>query len=219
MTNLIAKQLLEKNFPSSLRSKFYPVIRRAYENANLLLEQVDFFNWKVGRDFKRDLRRIAVEFGFKELAETGRYDFEIDIKPNARNNCRHVELITKDCVLTISQVSHINALPRKAEFRQNHAVSNQLLLDFSEEDNYISNSDDKFYAVLTHGYLRKIPDFVILGIPSTSLKEWHYKVNLINEFQQFENYTSKETNIEQEEVRVRLKEYIQSQGEAVNEGR
>jgi hypothetical protein len=219
MTNEIAKQLIERNFPPSLRSKFSPLVRRAYENADLLFGQVDFLDWKVGGDLKRYLRRIAVEYGFKELAETDRYDFEFAIKPNTINNCRHIELITKECVLTISQVTHLNALPRQADFRQNHAVSNQLLLDFPFEYNQLSDSNDRFYAVLTHGYLRRIPDFVSLGIPSTSMKEWHYKINLINEFMQFEHHTSENIKIDQEEVKVRLKEYIKSQGEVVNEGR
>jgi hypothetical protein len=216
LVNPIAKHLLEKNFPPPLRSRFYPLVNRAYENADLLLGQAAFLNWKVGRDMKRHLRRVAVEFELKELIETGQYDVEFRISPNARKNCRHIELITKDCVLTISQVMFKDSLPRDAFFRQNHAVSNQLSLGLAMEESESFDQDDKYYMLLTHGYLNKIPDFVVLGVPTDDLKNWHYKINLVNEFKQV-HYQERDDKTEQEEVIVRLKDYIKNKGELVNE--
>ncbi|MDO7787875.1 hypothetical protein [Desulforamulus aquiferis] len=201
-----ARTLLEQEMPIQIRSQLVPVIKRAYSLVEQLYQQQELLNWEVGYDLLRDLRRVAVDFELKRLIDTGKFPLAYRIAPNARKNCSHLELITNQCVITISQVVSEYAIPRFAIFRNNLSL-NQLSFDFDNANSY--TRDAPYYMLLTHGYKGSVPDFIGLGVPQPMIKGWLAYINLLNE-PHLVDLTQED--IVTEEIQLSFKEHVTSQG-------
>lgn len=175
---------LKDEFPIRERTQFVPAVRRAYSLIKEISQQNDFLNWKVGRDLLPYLRNAAVEFEFKRLIDKGALNYKYRISMNQRRNCNHLEIISPNCVLTISHVPRKIAVPRKALFRSNLSFINQMsifsILGLQDDD----ICEDKYYAIMTHGGSTRslsVPEFVNLGLPCTDVKEWAEILDLTSE--------------------------------------
>lgn len=204
-----AKEVLNSELPLSTRAHFVPTIKRAYSMVNAIINQNEFLNWKVGKDIMPLLRRVAVEFEFKKLIDSNKFPITYKIAPNAIENCRHLELLTKKSIVTISQVRDEKRVPRKAIYRNNLSLHNQMgLFEFPGDEP--KEPDDPYYIILTYGgYSKNDPEFIKLGIPSPLVREWIYQIDLL-----VEPYImlTPEENIITEESLVALKKEVQEKG-------
>jgi hypothetical protein len=152
----------------------YALVERLYERG-------DWLDWPVGRDVRGALRRVAVESVILRMINSSELKLRYRIASNSVDNCRHIEVLTERSRLTTSQVTTRRAMPRNALYRQNHGLSNQMLLSlpgFLDEEPAIGE-DDRYYVLLTHGYAMKTPEFVCLGVPHPDMSSWISHVNLL----------------------------------------
>ncbi|WP_018130571.1 hypothetical protein [Effusibacillus pohliae] len=168
MENKRVYDILNRNFPISIRSHFVPAITRAYEKTLQLFKQNEWLNWVVGKDIISVVRRIAVEYELMRTMDLLNVTYRIS--PNAIDNCRHLEVITKECILTVSQVRRKDQVPRKAEYRTNLSVSNQFSLPLFDDEPTLPESP--YYVLLTHGFAGHAPSFVMLGLPKPYVSGW-----------------------------------------------
>jgi hypothetical protein len=205
------KKFLRSEYPTKTRNQFVPAIRRAYALVKEIQQQNDFLNWKVGFDFIPHLRNVAVEFEFKRLIDKGVLDLGYRIATNHSKNCHHIEIITDNCVMTVSHVQNKIAAPRKAIYRSNLSFNNQMsifdLLGF-ENDTY---DIGKNYSILTHGGLdaNKMPKYINLGLPNSEIKQWFELIDLTIEPQVL---VIPEEVITEDEIVLEFKEHIERQG-------
>lgn len=212
MQYINGREFLEKEFPIKERSQLVPAVKRAYSLINELVQQNDFLNWKVGSDILPYLRNAAVEFEFKRLIDKKLLNLKYRIAMNTRRNCHHIEVITNQCIMTISQVPSKTSIPRKAIFRSNLSFSNQLSL-LSIPGFYPEKEEDKYYVILTHGcedsQNSKTPEFVTLGLPYPNVLRWAETIDLIAEPHIVD--TAEEV-IDTEGLVLEFKEHIEKQG-------
>ena len=206
MNQIDAETLINEELPLKTRSFIAPAIWRAYNMVRELYIEKDWLDWRVGHDILRELRRVAVEFEIKKLVDSGRLPLTYNITPNAISNCRHLELFTNRCIITISQVVSQHSVPRDAIFRSNHSLSNQLEFDFYGEGSNIIK-DTPYYILITHGYKRDIPDFITIGVPEPRIKGWMAYIDLLKEPNQVD--LSNVELINDDEVKLEFKEHIQ----------
>ncbi|NHM28033.1 hypothetical protein G7K71_13810 [Desulfofundulus sp. TPOSR] len=205
------KTLLEKDLPQSVRSHFVPAVKRAYDLVAKLYEQHQFLSWPVGYEHRRELRRIAVEYELMKLVDSGQIPLEYQIGYNAIRNCRHLELLTKQFIITVSQVQYPRSFPRPAIFR-NRLLSGQLAWDFFGESEKLITG--RFYIILTHGYEKHYPEFICLGVPDPDQKgRWITQIDLLKETPTVE---LPEEEIITEGTLLKFKEFVK---EAVGNGR
>lgn len=198
-----AIQLIDEEFPRSIRSHFVPTIKRAYELVEELKRDNDILNWPIGEDIIPYLRKVATEFEFMRRIKTGQLPLNYRIKKNVKMNCHHLEIVSNRSILTINQVRKAKHVPRKAEFRTNLSLSNQLLFDFAKDDYRII--DSPYYIILTHGYAGRLPEFVYLGVPQANVRQWIGRIDLLREPYQLD---APDGPKEQERIKLEFKEHV-----------
>lgn len=171
------------------------------------MESDPTLKWEVGEELKSYYRRIAVEYQIKKSIENNQLDLIYQIEKNVRKNCSHIEIFNKNSILTIHQVQNKYDLPRDAKYRSNLAYVNQLRLfsEFEEED----TNNQTPYILLTYGG-NELPDFIILGMPDFSVKNWIARISLLEE--PFLAQLNLPEEPEQESI-VKLKEYLKDKYE------
>lgn len=205
LKNEDAEELLKKEIPLKQRYILLNLVQDAYKMYNTLATNYPFFDWRVGRDYLSFLKPLIVEFKIKDAIDKGDLNMDYRIASNAIDNCRHIELLTNQCVVTISQVSHSKAQPRPAVFRKNLCLSKQIALDFGPEYR-LYDEDDLYYILLTHGYQSTSPQFVCVGFPEAYNKGWIARHNLLELPQLVE--IAQEEKIEEGEL-INLKKYVE----------
>jgi len=212
------QDVLKKELKPNLRSQIVPAIQMAYALAHEHIEQFDFLKWEVGQNIHKEFRGILVQYYFKYLIDNFKLNLNYEVAPNVRGNCHHIKLLTNKLAITISQVEQPHALPRQCMFRTMYSASNQLRLDFFDED--INNLDKipNFYLLLTHGSKSNKPEFINIGFPSPGVRRWEYVVDLLAEPYQ----TEIPLNIPKydvEEIVPKLKDFILKdlKGDKLNE--
>lgn len=178
------EDILEEEFRPKMRTAFVSAISMAYEFTLKHYNNSDFLKWPVGRNIYKELRGIVTQYMMKKLVEEKGWSISYAVQPNAIDNCDHLEILTNRCVLTISQVDSKEGLPRKAVYRNDLSVTNQLSFDFYEEGVNDLSKVSRFYVLLTHGSLNddsKKPDFVRMGFPKPGVRRWECSIDLLSE--------------------------------------
>lgn len=175
------KKLLESEYPIEIRKKIRPAVNHAYKMVNILSEDEEWISWVGAKDLLVHLRIFAVQFKITELIDDGELPsrFHYKIARNVADNCSHVEIVSDRSVMTISHVSGEKQIPRRAEFRANKGISNQMVLDLGLEE-FTRRTTDRFYVLLTHGGSDN-PEFVNIGIPDAFVQTWVHRINLLKE--------------------------------------
>lgn len=202
-------EFIKGEYPSTVRSQFVPMVSRAYSVVEQLMTDNEILNWSIGNNMRGYLINTAVEYEFKRMIESGRLPLSYRIGSNLRKNHQHIEVCSNHSILTISQMKNSNKPPRKAYFRANLGYSNQLMMQFLEDD--IKVIDSPLYIVLTHGSKHGNLEFVNLGMPQPHLNTWISCIELMQEPQLIEN--TELSRIDTEELLVELKEYIRKEKE------
>lgn len=206
----LAKDFLEEAFPRPIRSQLMAALGRGYSIVQAYCEETPWLNWPVGDDLRGQLRRAAVDFEFSRLVEMRRIPLTCHVSPNALGNCHHLELLGPECVLTISQVDSPRAVPRRAVFRNNLSLSNQIRLPGFQAGSSIEAR--RHYCLLTHGSCDGRLSFARLGVPQPEVGGWIYQVDLLGELIAL---PTADVELVTAEDLVRFKEYarrVQSDG-------
>ncbi|WP_125116507.1 hypothetical protein [Agathobaculum sp. Marseille-P7918] len=173
------EKIITNAFPMDVMRQMSAGINLAYSCADQLVDGNEILNWTVGREFLGYFRNIAVEFQLKRLIETTNCGLSYRLAPNRAHNYQHVEILSQDCVMTISQVHSKYAYPREAKYRNALASNNQIIFnEFQENDDDVINH----YLILTHGTMRnelwQEPDFIGIGYPTAECNGWNAFLDL-----------------------------------------
>ena len=210
-------KIILSNFPVNVQQRMVQSVQLAYSIADQVVEQNPWLNWSVGLDHLGYLRNIAVEHALK-LMITNVQGLQCHIKPNHRKNFGHIEICSKDCILTVCQVHRPLAVPRQAVYRKNLASSNQLAIaGFEDEDLFQDHGDEPNYLILTHGCRRNTlgqsPSFIGIGFPNASGNAWHDFID-VTYLTKYDLIVSEDTTATTEEA---LQNDLQNQIDLLNQ--
>lgn len=132
------------------------------------------------------MRALAYHYGVQAAIERsvsdGTLPGEVEVCPNVAGSANHLEWKYQNAIISISQVHHYKALPRRAEFRGilgNHNIGRSPMIQTNFLENQILDALSKqCYFLLTHGFRNSKPDFIGLGVPNEMLNKWYYSINL-----------------------------------------
>ena len=178
------EDITNNEFKPIVRSNLVAAIQSAYELAVKHYNEFDFLNWSVGRNIFTEFRGIVTQFAIVKLIDQKNLGLTYKVSPNSLDNCEHIEILSRKSTLTISQVERKGILPRKAVYRNDLAVTNQVSFDFYNEGINNISRPHRYYFLLTHGSHDDSslgPDFIYLGLPKPGVRQWEYRINLLME--------------------------------------
>jgi len=197
-----ASEVLNSEWPIQVRNQIVPVVNRAYKLTSILFQETEWLDWQVGINIKGYLKNIAVEHELMKLVDRWESNYSYDIEKNEVENYSYLKINTNYSSTTISQTKSIGAIPRKANFRSNYSISNQLSIEFEED---IIVPSEKYYFIITHGGETDIPEFINIGLPEPYTRGWIVRNNLLSEPYYYE--ISQEEKIDKQDL-VSLKDHI-----------
>lgn len=205
MNGKTAKDLLYTDFPLEIRVHIASSISKAYAYVNDLKNTLEIFQFPSAINIIPYFKNIAVEFMLQNDINNGLLPFRYRFKENAGQNHKHIEILTTNFILTISQVSDRFVIPRKAIFRNNLCLKNRkyLPLDFGDNVIQLPNQSGNFYALITHGYQSDMPQFINLGVPDPTNNRWINRINILEEA--YDLLEAEKTRTDEEEVKIKLK--------------
>ena len=172
---------LKREYPAKYRTQFVPIIKQAKEIVNELYRENTLFQSSTAINEKAKVVNIAIEYEFQRRIDNGLLPFSYNIKYNSAKNHRHLEIITKNAIMTISQVNNKTGIPRGAKFRANLGFSNQMMFEFMGDEPVIK--DTKAFILLSHSSNEIDVKRAIIGLPEPNIKSWIYNINLLDEMQ------------------------------------
>ena len=173
------RELINKDYPIKYRSLIPAAIQRAYSAVYQLKEEIDFLNWGVAGNLDGHLKNIAVEHSIKMLIDNNNLPYEYYIAMNGRKNHKHITLTSGNSTLTISQTKSGNIIPRRADYRVNNSLQNQIMFNFKEDP--IGLKSSPYYVILTHGGKKEKVEFIRLGVPDCGANHWIEQLDILNE--------------------------------------
>ncbi len=173
MHNFNGREILGQDFPRKVRTEFVRTIKQSYKIVKQLEGEWDYLSSVLGRNIITSFCNIVVECEFMRKIDIGELQYTYRIVPNKVKSHYHIEIMSRNFILTISQINKDGVLPRKAEFRINNSLDNQLPLIKETEIN-----QSKYYSILTHGKYIDGLNFVNLGIPDAKNGKWLGNTNM-----------------------------------------
>ena len=171
LTNLITPQVA---------MSLVPAFMSAYSMADDASKSIDFLGGELRTQIAPHLKNWALEFEIKRRAEKGLIPFHCEFVTNKSRNHSHVELLSGNWRLTVSQVCRPLDIPRESIFRNKHSLDGQLYFSASGIEEYdVSCENGRIYAILTHGWQTAIPAFINCGIPSSDMKSWVQHLDML----------------------------------------
>ena len=172
------KTVFENDFPAQSRGLIVRAIKSGFNMTEELYKSESWLAWRVGEDFHKYFRRIAVEYQINKFIENGLLkNLSCSISDNTIGNYRHIEIFGNNSTYTVSQTDNSKALPRMSVFRKKLALqSSQLSFDFS------GNGEIEFpnyYGLITYGSKSLEPQFVNIGFPDVNLRGWIFQNELL----------------------------------------
>lgn len=216
-----SKKLINDDLPLKIRSQLVPAVQRGYAIVNKLHKEVEWLDWIVGKNYYGHLRNAAVSFAIKQRIVQKNFGIDYRISTNNRKNHFHLELITKQSVVTISHVANQNSVPRPAVYRKQHSLHNQLqLIDLNgiltvDDGSLYKGDNDPYYMILTHGSSSIKPEFICLGVPQVGVRQWIHQIDLLREPRLVENELPEIEKIDNEELltfKEQFKKGVQGDG-------
>lgn len=200
-------EFLKSEFPARYRAQFVPIIKQAKEIVQQLYNEQPLFQRASAENERGKIINLAIEYEFQRRIEEGLLPFDYNIKYNSANNHKHIEILSKNTIMTISQVRSRAGIPRSAKFRSNLAYSNQMVMDFLRDE--IRVIDSKAYILLSHYSRNDEIKRAILGVPAPDTKSWIYSLNLLGEVELVSiNDEVVDDTVDSEEWLVAIKEGI-----------
>ncbi|CFX36120.1 conserved protein of unknown function [Candidatus Filomicrobium marinum] len=173
-----AQQLADEEFAPNLRPLVPPALKRAYATVEHVIDEQPWLATPSARYGRGDLVRLASEYEFYKLIQTGALPFEPSWEPYSRPTGKHLVMRTKRALITINQVESPSTMPRKAVFRNTFGLPNTSFL-FEDWNREIEERADRKHLLLVHGYQELT--FSNLAMPNVETKQIAWKsANLLD---------------------------------------
>lgn len=199
------KNFIDQEIAIPIRSQIVPLVQQGYELVDSAVKDVSFLNWILGKRHEGYLDNLAVQFMLYEAAKNGTlHTISSEIVPNKTKSAYHVELKTKNVIVTINRAKNKHLSSRKALFRTKLQKENQYYWNFNSND----INEQPGYLELTHNHVNRQVEFVNLGIPNGKGK-WFSKIDLTKELHQVGTPKKLEKNEVTKEQLVRFKNFAQ----------
>lgn len=129
------------------------------------IHDIMIFNIPSAHFFYQNIVNLAIDYTLEEKCKNGIIDYDYHYNYNYSNNCKHIELVKKDLIITHSSGNHRD-FPRKAKYREK-LCSNQLSL-FEEVNTEI------MYCILMHSSQLKqgCKPKIAIGVPDSTCQRW-----------------------------------------------
>ena len=196
MFNDLVSDGIQRQIAIAVVSQYKRAYRDCYENCER----------EEAHDLLPHLRRAYIEGVMPDLAERVE-GYTTITKKNKAENCWHRSILGDRIRLTQSKVEQQEILPRNAEFRKGYAESNQMLLDFMNEDEAsMLDVEVPLYAIIAHMPVENnkgAPEFVDILFPDKDYKEIVGRIKLLNKFPDIvPEITQEETIPEKVEIKL-----------------
>gem|GEM_PF-5929846 len=201
------KNFIDAEINSKNKSKILTCIEQAKDLVHEALNDVSFLNWLLGKKHKGYLYRISIQFVLYEAVKSGALQgFEASIVPNKTRSDYHIELTTRNTIITINSSKSTHTASKAAIYREFLHESHQLYISFEDEE----IRDEKQYLELTYKIVGKELSFVNLGIPNGKGK-WFDKIDLLKLPRVVEPQNKEPENVFSDETLVKFKELVHQQ--------
>ncbi|HEX4083782.1 MAG TPA: hypothetical protein VHY22_02635 [Chthoniobacteraceae bacterium] len=154
-----SEQFIESEIPPSVRLHFPKVIQTAY---GIVREIRREHRWLAGKSVvEGHMRAWAVDFGFSQLIESGKWTpRKVDWPKYPNETGAYLRIFTQNAVVTVSQLVNCWEPPRKALFRDNARFLNErYLFEYMEPERV----NDMGHLIIGHGYQQL--SFVQVAMP------------------------------------------------------
>ena len=165
MDVVTAEQFLLDQVPTRHRVLFPPVLKNAYAAVEQIVKAEPIFQIPSAEDNRGRLVSWAVDFGIKNLIESGRWPVDYRWATFAKPTGRYLQVRLSHSVLSISQVADRKAQPRDVVFRQNARLNNEPYLALEEFDDTRAIAGLPSF-LFVHGYQELA--FAHLGVPHSN---------------------------------------------------
>jgi hypothetical protein len=178
MDGYLLKSAFQAAYPDDFLEEAIRAIFSAYKHSTD--ECKSFYPAQEAHDLRPHVRRAKIETAMRELT----YDFpniKSRVQPNRRKSGYHTQLISNNVIMTVHAVANPSTLVRFAEFRKTYARSAQLGL--FEPELPPPPPDAPLYVLLIHGTNGNhldLPAFLHAVFPSADLKQYLYRIDILN---------------------------------------
>jgi|GEM_PF-6068083 len=143
-------------------------------------ECYDSYHFHEAHDLLPFLRWIKLRNSLRGMGDRFK-EIQAFSKPNGSSSSYHILISTEKMILTVSSADSSISLPRPASHRIEYANQYQYNLEFSSDENNITNS--KKYAILTHGAMyddKRQPAFARIIFPSENYDSCIHRIDLFD---------------------------------------
>jgi hypothetical protein len=168
-------EFVESEFPVQYQREVPEALKRAYLMADALMRDTSFLSTEGGVNARGHIIQCAVDYQLIRLIETGAWPFDFEWHYYARPTGKHLKILPKSTVVTVSRLQHDKQFPRNADFRNNQRLNNdpqQIRLFEDAIDKRASEMKGRPHLILGHGYHE--PDFAHIYIPHSHRAKWNW---------------------------------------------
>jgi hypothetical protein len=170
------ESFVNEEFPPALQALLPGALKRAYEQVAQLVADTSFLTTEGAQKTSGHLIQDSVDFQMIQLINSGKLPFDFIWDSHAKPTGKHLKLLPKNTVITISQLQQPKQFPRRAEFRNNQRLNNrepQMLLFKNDTQDSLDQTRGRPHLVLGHGY--KDLNFASIYVPHSHQKHWNWR--------------------------------------------
>lgn len=157
----------------SLR-KLESTLQKSYSHGLLFIQENPMLQEESAESFKQNIINFAIDYNLAKACREGLLDFGFRYAKNHAKNCKHIELLHNELILTHSSINNGERVPRESIFRRYLSSTNQISFYGDETLNPPS------YGILTHQHRENgnKKAIIYLGIPDSEYGYWCNEINL-----------------------------------------
>jgi hypothetical protein len=177
------QSFVNEEFPRALQALLPEALRRAYEQVAELMADTSFLAMEGASTTSGVLIKDSVDHQLIKLIDSGKLPFDYMWDSHARPTGKHLKLLPKNTVITMSQLQQPKQFPRRAVFRNNQRLNNrepQMLLFKNDLQDSLDDTRGRPHMVLGHGYQEL--NFACIYVPHSHQKHWNWRTpNLLEQ--------------------------------------
>jgi hypothetical protein len=177
------QSFVNEEFPPALQALLPEALQRAYAQVAQLMADTSFLGTEGAQKTSGHLIQDSVDFQLIQLIESGKLPFDFMWDTHARPTGKHLKILPKNTVITVSQLQHRSFFPRRAVFRNNQRLNNrepQMVLFKNEIQDTLNDTRGRPHLVLGHGYHDL--NFACIYVPHSHQKLWNWRTpNLLDQ--------------------------------------
>lgn len=177
------QSFVNEEFPQPLQALLPAALKRAYEQASEVMKDVSFLGTEGAQRERGNLIQHSVDYQLILLIESGKLPFDFAWDFHARPTGKHLKILPKNTVITVSQLQQAEQFPRRAVFRNNQRLNNrdpQTVLFENDVQDSLDDTRGRPHLVLGHGYHDL--NFACIYVPHSHQKHWNWRTpNLMHQ--------------------------------------